>query len=77
VTKSLAKILNIVQSLPTYKLPEQKDGFNCGIYVASYMLVIARGLTEYEIAGPIDNFRWKLALALEAKNPELFLPTPR
>ena len=59
-----------------YKLPEQKDGFNCGIYVALYMLVIARGLTEYEIAGPINNFRWKLALALEAKNPELFLPTP-
>ena len=59
-----------------YKLPAQRDGFNCGVFVSLYMLVIARGLTEYEISGPIDHFRWKLALALEKKNTELFLPTP-
>ena len=39
-----------------YKLPAQRDGFNCGVFVSLYMLVIARGLTEYEISGPIDNF---------------------
>ena len=59
-----------------YKLPAQRDGFNCGVFVSLYMLVIARGLTEYEISGPIDNFRWRLALALDKKNTELFLPTP-
>ena len=59
-----------------YKLPQQSDGYNCGVYVSLYMTMLARNLITYDWKEDIDSFRWKLALALEKKNPEMFLATP-
>ena len=58
-----------------YKLPNQLDGYNCGIYVGMYMLMIARNIINYTWPSDIDEFRWRLALAIEKNDPEIFLPT--
>ena len=54
-----------------YKLPAQKDSFNCGIYVGLYVVMLARTSIEDNCPADIQQFRYKLALALE-KNDVLF-----
>ena len=59
-----------------YTLPQQQDGYNCGIFVCLYMAMLARNLINYEWPEPMDTFRYKLAVALELNDPEIFLKSP-
>ena len=58
-----------------YTLPAQADGYNCGIYVGIYMLMISRNLINYKWPQNMDEFRWRLALALDTNDPEIFVPS--
>jgi hypothetical protein len=58
-----------------YQLPTQVDGYNCGIYVGLYMLMISRNIINYTWPTDMDTFRWRLALAIEYNDPEVFLDT--
>ena len=58
-----------------YQLPTQVDGYNCGIYVGMYMLMISRNCINYTWPRDMDQFRWRLALAIEYNDPEIFLET--
>ena len=58
-----------------YHLPNQVDGYNCGIYVGLYMLMISRNIINYTWPTDMDTFRWRLALAIEYNDPEVFLDT--
>jgi len=56
-----------------YTYPQQDDGYSCGIYVGLYMVMIARSLLNY--SWPVMwNFRYKLALAIEKDDVNVFLP---
>ena len=59
-----------------YTLPQQDDGYNCGIYVCLYMTMLARNLITYQWPDEIDIFRCKLANALEKNDPEALLISP-
>ena len=56
-----------------YTLPHQTDGFNCGICVGVYMVMIARNLIEYSWPEDMQQFRYRLALAIEHNDVEYFL----
>ena len=58
-----------------YQLPTQMDGYNCGIFVGIYMLMIARNLINYTWPDNMDEFRWRLALAIEKNDPGIFVPS--
>ena len=59
-----------------YSLPQQEDGYNCGIFVCLYMTMLARNSITYDWPEQIDRFRCKLAVALEKNDPEAFLISP-
>ena len=59
-----------------YRLPAQKDRFDCGIFVGLYMVMIARNFIEYTWPADMQEFRFKLALAIENNDVNLFLEPP-
>jgi hypothetical protein len=59
-----------------YKLPVQTDSFNCGVYVGLYMVMLARNLIQYEWPEDMQQYRYKLAVALERNDVYLFLDMP-
>ena len=59
-----------------YKLPAQKDSFNCVIYVGLYMVMLACNLIQYEWPEDMQQYRYKLAVALERNAVYLFLDMP-
>ena len=59
-----------------YKLPVQRDSFNCGVYVGLYMVMLARNLIQYEWPEDMQQYRYKLAVALERNDVYLFLDMP-
>ena len=56
-----------------YVLPAQQDGYNCGVYVGLYMTMLARNIINYRWPLEIDEYRWRLAVAFERNDPEIFL----
>jgi Ulp1 family protease len=58
-----------------YVLPAQLDGYNCGVYVGLYMTMFARNIINYRWPLEIDEYRWRLAVAFERNDPEVFLET--
>ena len=58
-----------------YVLPQQLDGYNCGVYVGLYMAMFARNIINYRWPLEIDEYRWRLAVAFERNDPEVFLQT--
>ena len=56
-----------------YVLPAQQDGYNCGVYVGLYMTMLARTIINYRWPLEIDEYRWRLAVAFERNDPEIFL----
>ena len=72
------KTIEEFEDFPTYiySLPAQKDGFNCGIYVGLYMVMIARNLIQYTWPSDMQQYRYRLALAIEHNDVKYFLDTP-
>ena len=59
-----------------YTLPVQRDGYNCGIYVALYMAMIAQNNIQYSWPEDMQQFRYKLALAIEHNDVDYFFKRP-
>ena len=59
-----------------YTLPVQKDGYNCGIYVGLYMAMIAQNNIQYSWPEDMQQFRYKLALAIEHNDVDYFFQRP-
>ena len=59
-----------------YMLPVQKDGYNCGIYVGLYMAMIAQNNIQYSWPEDMQQFRYKLALAIEHNDVDYFFKRP-
>ena len=58
-----------------YVLPAQEDGYDFGVFVGLYMAMLARNCINYKWPLDIDEYRWRLVIAFERNDPELFLET--
>ena len=72
------KTIDDFQFYPSYlyTLPVQRDGYNCGIYVALYMAMIAQNNIQYTWPQDMQQFRYKLALAIEHNDVDYFFKRP-